>query len=129
MTSFDELAASRRAWIDDVLQPWCVQANLKDLKAADLEWMDIAGKVDANATLWTWAWSRFPALVHDGIAGVNETLPVRVHLKSGDTAEGYPDGRKSDKGKLVLVSMSGADEEFGPFTIDEIESAEALSSQ
>ena len=126
MTSFEELAASRRAWIDEVLQPWCVQACWKELKAADLEWTDIAGDVDANATLWTWAWSRFPALVHEGIAGVNETSPVRVLLKNGEAHEGYPDGRKSEKGKLVLLSASGTTEEFGPFTIDEVESAETL---
>lgn len=125
MTSFEELAASRRAWIDDKLMPWCIQAGLKDLKFADLEWTDIAGDVDPDVTLWTWAWSRFPALVHDGLAGVNETSQVRIHLKNGSSYEGYPDGRKSVKGKLFLLA-SAEPEEFGPFTIDEIESAEQL---
>lgn len=126
MTSFEELAASRRAWIDDTLKPWCIQAGFKDLKSADLEWTDIAGDVDPDATLWTWAWSRFPALVHDGLSGVNETSQVRIHLKNGSSYKGYPDGRKSVKGKLILLA-SDEPEEFGPFTIDEIESAETLA--
>ncbi|MCA9051772.1 MAG: hypothetical protein KDA89_23705, partial [Planctomycetaceae bacterium] len=51
--SFAALAASRREWIDSVLRPWCRQANLKDLRQAESEWTDIAGRVDVAATLWT----------------------------------------------------------------------------
>ena len=70
--SFEDLAASRRQWIDDVLRPWCRQATLRQLRQAEIEWLDIAGRVDLNATLWTWAWERFACLTHPEMAGVNE---------------------------------------------------------
>ena len=127
MATFDELVASRKLWIEQTLKPWCQQAAHKDLKAAQQEWGDIAGRVDAEPTLWTWAWSRFPTLVHEGMSGVNETSAVRIHLKTGATHEGYPDARKSKLGQLVLLS-TGADglEELGPFSIDDVESAEPV---
>ena len=128
MSTFDELVESRKLWIDQTLQPWCQQATLRDLKAAHQEWGDIAGRVDPEPTLWTWAWSRFPTLVHDGMNGVDETSPVRIRLKDGSTHEGYPDGRKSKLGQLVLLSTSadGLDE-LGPFSIDDVASAESIA--
>lgn len=120
MTTFDELITSRKRWIDEVLQPWCRQASRKDLMRAAMEWGDIAGRVDENATLWTWAWSRFPALVHEGLAGVNETRAVQVTLKSGESFSGFPDARESTHGQLVLISISGGSESLGPFSIDDI---------
>src|SRR5687767_6788549 len=81
MKTFAELAASRREWIDAVLRPWCVQASRRDLVLAEMDWGDIAGRVDAEATLWTWAWGRFPELVHEGLSGVSETREVRVQLE------------------------------------------------
>jgi hypothetical protein len=118
--SFEDLAASRRDWIETVLRPWCRQANLKQLKQADAEWHEFAGRVDAHATLWTWAWERHPLLVHEDLAGVNETHEVTVTLQDGQTATGFPDGRASLKGQLVLVGTSGEDAECGPFSIDDI---------
>ena len=80
--SFDALAASRRAWIDDVLRPWCREARRTDLLKAEQEWNDIAGKVDADRTLWLWAWSRFPCLYVDGLGGLEESWEVRVTLRA-----------------------------------------------
>lgn len=118
--TFEDLAASRRDWIETVLRPWCRQASLKQLRQADMEWNEFAGRVDAHATLWTWAWERHPVLVHDDLAGVNETHEVSVTLQDGRTITGFPDGRASLKGQLVLVGTSGNDAELGPFSIEEI---------
>jgi len=124
MSEFDELAASRRAWIAEVLQPWCTQAPLVALRKAEQDWADIAGQVDSQATLWTWAWSRFPALVHEGLSGVDETHEVVVTLADGTTVRGYPDGDRSLRGELVLLSSSGdtsnGSTEQGPYSIDAI---------
>jgi hypothetical protein len=127
--TFDELAASRRDWIADVLRPWCEQAVRVDLLKAELDWPDIAGRVDAASTLWTWAWARFPALVHEGLSGVDETFAVRVTLRDGSSCVGFPEGRKSQRGQLVLVSVAGeqAHEELGPFSIDDIAMVERLA--
>ena len=120
MSSFEEMIASRKDWIETILRPWCQQATLKDLKRAEQEWLDIGGKVATEMTLWTWAWERFPVLTHDGLTGVNETVEVTVSLKDGRSITGFPDGRKSVHGKLVLVeSVTG--KEQGPFIIDEVE--------
>jgi hypothetical protein len=119
-SSFEDLAASRRGWIETVLRPWCLHADLKLLKQADMEWHEFAGRVDAHATLWTWAWERHPALVHDDLAGVNETHEVTVTLRDGRSVTGFPDGRLSLKGQLVLVGSSENDTDLGPFSIDEI---------
>lgn len=127
MTSFDELVASRTHWIDEVLVPWCKQADRKDLMRAAMDWGDIAGRVDEEATLWTWAWSRFPALVHEGLSGVNETQAVRVILKSGETVSGFPDARESKNGRLVLIPLEAAGERAGPFSIDDIAEVEPIS--
>ena len=124
MASFEDLVASRKDWIEKVLKPWCVSAPLADLRKAHVEWTDIAGKAAPEMTLWSWAWSRFPAIVHDGLKGVDETHEVRVSLKDGRTVIGYPDARESELGRLVLVVRSASgryDEESGPLLIDEIE--------
>ncbi|MEZ6059934.1 MAG: hypothetical protein R3C19_06205 [Planctomycetaceae bacterium] len=122
--SFDDLAASRRRWIEQVLRPWCLQAALKHLRQADLEWLDIAGRADANASLWTWAWDRFPELTHEGLPGVNETHRVSVQLRDGRLVEGFPDSRRSRRGMLVLVQQQtdGGLTDLGPFSIDDIAS-------
>lgn len=119
---FDQLAESRRRWIHEVLQPWCREAALRDLRRAELEWADIAGRVDPQATLWTWAWGRFPVLVSEGISGVDETSQVMVTLRSGSTLTGYPDARQSRAGQLVLVGRDdgGQAMEWGPVSIDDI---------
>ncbi len=115
---------SRRAWIADVLEPWCRAAARKDLVQAHAEWTDIAGKADPNATLWKWAWSRFPDLVHADLPGVDETTRVEVTLDDGSTHAGFPDGRSSEYGRLVLLSDDGG--ELGPFSIDEVRGARRL---
>jgi hypothetical protein len=123
---FDDLVASRRTWIDEVLKPWCLRAPLADLKRAELEWADLAGKIDPQATLWTWAWSRFPDLVHEQLAGVNETHEVRVTLKNGAEHVGFPDNRKSTAGRLVLATRGG---EVGPWPIDQIAGVKRVQAE
>ncbi|MBL8817905.1 MAG: hypothetical protein JNL58_17910 [Planctomyces sp.] len=118
---FLELAASRREWIDSVLRPWCRTVELKDLRQAELEWLDLAGKVDPAATLWTWAWERFPDLVHPDFPGVHETHRVEVQLKDQRTFCGYPDSRNSRRGTLILVDRTNEGLiETGPLSIDHI---------
>jgi hypothetical protein len=119
VTTFDELATSRRKWIDEVLKPWCQQAAHTELKKAELEWDNLAGSVDAEATLWSWAWSRFPDLVHEGLSGVDESHEVTVTLRDGTSIVGYPDGRKRKQGMLTLL-CAGAVAETEPYSIDEI---------
>lgn len=119
MATFDELIDSRKAWIRDVLEPWCRSVSRAELLKAHQEWLDIAGKVDPDATLWTWAWSRFPDLVHEELPGVDETSRVAVTLEDGSTHVGFPDGRSSELGRLVLLTDDG---HVGPFSIDEVAS-------
>ena len=129
--SFEELAASRRKWIEEVLRPWCHQATLKQLRQAEVEWLDIAGRVDLNATLWTWEWERFDGLTHPELAGVHETHPVRAIIKDGSILEGYPDSRKSVRGTLVIVGRdAGRDNtvECTPISIDDVLSVELLNT-
>lgn len=121
--TFAELAASRRAWIDGVLKPWSRQACRKDLRLAALEWIDIAGKVDVNKTLWAWAWSRFPEAVHDEL-GLDETVELSVTLNTGLSVSGFVDARESTDGQLVLLARdadTGALQQRGPYSIDDIE--------
>ena len=124
MPTFADLVASRKAWLADVLQPWCRSAGRKDLLLAEQEWTDIAGKVDLEKTLWRWAWSRFPALVHQELAGIDETGEVTVTLQDGSRFTGYPDARNSGQGQLVLVGRDESNPrrsaEIGPFSIDDI---------
>ena len=124
MNTFAELVSSRKAWLSDVLTPWCRAASRKDLRLAELEWTDIAGKVDPQKTLWYWAWSRFPAIVHAELQGIDETRAVTVTLKDGSQYTGFPDARESEQGQLVLLGRDGANTRqsvhHGPFPIDEI---------
>jgi len=129
MKSFPELAASRREWIQDILVPWCRQARYPDLIEAEQDWQNIAGRVDPAMTLWTWAWSRFPGLVHDAMPGLNETREVRVTLADGRMASGYPDSELSVRGDMVLVIRTeNGFEQAGPFRIDEITGVELTGS-
>ncbi|MBC7966618.1 MAG: hypothetical protein H7Z17_11935 [Fuerstia sp.] len=120
--TFEQLAAARREWIEQVLRVWCQQASLKDLRKAELEWFDIAGRADANATLWTWAWERFPAIVHPDLPGVHETHLIDVLLLDGSRLSGYPDARQSLRGMLVLVGTdeNGSMITHGAVSIDQI---------
>jgi hypothetical protein len=121
--SFEHLAGLRRQWIENVLRVWCRSAPLKELKKAEAEWFDIAGRADVNATLWTWAWERFSDIVHPEMAGVHETHEVSVRLKSGSELYGFPDARRSQKGQLVLVGneATGTMIIHPSVSIDEIE--------
>lgn len=123
--SFEDLAASRREWIENVLRPWCQRAGQRELRQAESEWHNFAGRVDIVATLWTWAWERFPALTYQDLAGVNETQEVCVTLKDGTSVHGFPDSRLSQRGTLVLISRdpeSGVSTQHGPISIDDIAS-------
>ena len=128
MATFDELVVSRKAWLSEVLQPWCRNASLVSLRQAELEWNDIAGKVAPEKTLWPWAWSRFPELVHESL-GIEESAEVEVTLHDGRTVRGFPDSRASQQGKLVLWGADeteGAPRELGPFSIEQIITAKRL---
>ena len=121
-SGFEELAAARRGWIENVLRAWCRQAPLKELRKAEQEWFDIAGRADANATLWTWAWERFPDIVHPDLPGVHETHEIRVVLTDGTELTGYPDARLSLRGMLVVVGTdeSGDVVTSEPVSIDQV---------
>lgn len=93
MNSFDELVASRKNWLNEILKPWCQAVRRSDLLKAEPDWVDIAGKVDPTKTLWLWAWSRFPELVHESL-GIEETSEVQVELRDGRVVCGFPDARQ-----------------------------------
>lgn len=121
MTSYEQLAASRKAWIDDVLVAWCREAPRGELLKAEADWANIAGQVDPEATLWTWAWGRFPALVHPEMSGLDETREACVRLADGTEHRGFPDARRSRQGELWLAGPhAGPESEAGPFSIDAI---------
>jgi hypothetical protein len=90
-----------------------------------MEWGDIAGRVDAAKTLWTWAWSRFPVLENEQFGGIDETHELRVTLKNGKALVGFPDQRKSEGGRLVLL-LTGGSSDAAPISIDDIASVERL---
>lgn len=122
MDSFDDLVSSRKNWINDVLKPWCAAARRSELLKSEPEWLDIAGKVSPEKTLWLWAWSRFPDLIHESL-GIEETSEVEVHLSDGRVIEGFPDARKSLRGQLVIwgkTDPGGSPCEHGPLSIDDI---------
>lgn len=100
---FSDLVASRQQWIEQILKPWCLAAPWKELFQAEQDWPNIAGQVDPQATLWAWAWGRFPGLVSEGLPGIEETHLVRVTTRDGQTFVGYPDNRESRHGKLRLL--------------------------
>ncbi len=122
--TFADLVASRQQWIEETLKPWCLVAPWKELFQAEQDWANIAGQVDAQATLWAWAWSRFEALAYAGLPGIDETHPLRVTTRRGRVLEGYPDNRESRHGKLKLLcetqSGSGEHELSDAISIDEI---------
>jgi hypothetical protein len=122
--SFEHLAAARREWIETVLRPWCHKSSLKELRKAEQEWFDIAGRADVKPTLWTWAWERFPVIVHPDLPGVNETSEVTLTLTDGSQVSGFPDGRRSQRGMLILIGISESGESIthGPISIDQIAS-------
>lgn len=126
--NFEQLAAARREWIESVLRVWCRQATLKELRKAEQEWFDIAGRADVNPTLWTWAWERFLDIVHPELPGVHETFEVRVTLTDGQQIVGYPDGRKSQRGMLVIVGKTEAGDlkVHDPISIDQVSGVERL---
>lgn len=131
MHTFADLVASRKAWIETDLKPWCVKAALRDLRLAEQAWPDIAGKVDPEKTLWYWAWSRFPDLVNADLQAIDEAQKIAVALRDGRTLTGYPDARQSKQGELVLLGADPDDArrfaEAGPFGVDQIVSISKAS--
>jgi hypothetical protein len=123
MSSFPELAASRKAWINEALITWCRTASRADLLKAEEDWVNIAGRVAPERSLWLWAWSRFPCLFLEGLGGLEETWPVRVIDRHGRTAEGYPDNRNSARGELQILGDDGTAERF---VIDDVTSVERI---
>lgn len=119
MPTFQVLVDSRKAWIAEVLIPWCRSAPLAELRKAADEWHDIAGRVDPEFSLWLWAWSRFPVLYVEGLRGLDESYEVEVQLADGGSTRGFPDARASRRGTLTLGSVTGA---AGPFLIDQVRS-------
>lgn len=128
--TFADLVASRQQWLEGVLKPWCLTAPWKELFQAEQDWPNIAGQVDPHGTLWAWAWSRFPALVCEGLPGIEETHLVRVRTRDGRALIGYPDNRESRHGKLRLLcetsSNGGRHELSEAISIDDIASVERV---
>ena len=116
--TYTELAASRRAWIDDTLIPWCREAPRAELVRAEQDWTNIAGGVDPDKTLWLWAWSRFPQLVHPEMGGIDESRRVTITLHDDRQVVGYPNARDSRSGELTVLCDDGSVR--GPVSIDEI---------
>lgn len=128
--TFADLVASRKVWLEQVLKPWCLTATRTELRTAELDWVDLAGKVAPEKTLWVWAWSRFPGLVQEELGSIDETRAVTVRLRNGEPITGYPDARESTAGQLVLLVRSpttGRSEHQGPFSIDDIDSIQTTS--
>ncbi len=125
--NFAALVTSRKNWIEDWLRPWCQRARRIDLQQAEHEWLDIAGKADPEKTLWAWAWSRFPDLVHADL-GIDETAEVVVTLADGREVAGYPDARRSRQGRLTLLGevAPGRRGDWGPFSIDDVRSVRRI---
>lgn len=123
--TFEALVASRKAWLNDVLKPWCQAAPRTSLRMAELEWNDIAGRVAPEKSLWAWAWGRFPELVHSELNGIDESSAVTVTLKNGRQVTGYPDARQSEQGQLVILCRDpagGRTTSEGPFPMEDIAS-------
>ncbi len=121
--TFDALVASRKAWISEVLKPWCQAAPRSALRLAELEWGDIAGRVSTEKSLWAWAWGRFPDLVHPELNGIDESSAVTVTLKNGRQVTGYPDARQSEQGQLVILCRAASNSRTtseGPFAMEDI---------
>jgi hypothetical protein len=126
MPTLSEIVASRCEWIESVLKPWCRGASRADLLAAEQQWADLAGRADPYKTLWPWAWSRFPVLYVEGLAGIEESYAVEVTLRDGSRHAGFPDANRSQRGQLLLVSMGddGQSREAGPLSIDDVAAVE-----
>ena len=129
MQTFADLVASRKAWLADVLTPWCRQAALADLRRAELEWVDIAGKVDPEKTLWYWAWSRFPELVNADLMAIDEARRVTVVLRDGRRFTGYPDSRRSKQGQLDHRDARSGSARGAPMRTDRFRSTRSRRSR
>ncbi|MEM9704388.1 MAG: hypothetical protein AAF907_18245 [Planctomycetota bacterium] len=118
--AFTKLVESKRAWLEEVLKPWCRTADLAALRLAEANWIDLAGNVDPQKTLWLWAWGRFEGVVSEELEGFEESLALRLTLKSGETVVGFPDGRASRAEGIVLIAEDGS---TATAALDEIASA------
>ena len=68
--------------------------------------------------------SDLPALVNQELQGIDETTAVRVSLRDGRVASGFPDARESQHGELYLLGLDPGQPRksilLGPFTIDDV---------
>ena len=123
-TTYAELVQSRRTWLSHELEGWCRRATVAELQLAEVEWPDLAGRINPDVTLWRWAWSRFPGLVHAEL-GLDESRLVSLQLKDGRCFVGYPNSRRSQKNLLTIYGQADEQqpwEDHGPFSLDEIHS-------
>ncbi|MGV2338054.1 MAG UNVERIFIED_CONTAM: hypothetical protein LVR18_29585 [Planctomycetaceae bacterium] len=121
---FELLAASRRDWIQNVLRPWCHTATVQDLRRAELEWHDIAGRGRPRRDTLEVGMGTLPGCRASGLPGLNETWPVEVRLHSGQVYSGYPDARRSIRGQLILLrvddSATARITETPPLSLDQV---------
>jgi len=118
MPAFAELAVSRRRWIEDVLRPWCLTAPVAELRRAEQEWLDVAGRISPDYSLWMWAWSRFPGLVIADLWRIDEAVELQIELTAGRTVTGYADTRQSHQDQLVVLVT--ADRSSTTINLDDI---------
>ncbi|QDV31048.1 hypothetical protein Spb1_29850 [Planctopirus ephydatiae] len=128
VTDFVSLVESRKHWIQQVLRPWCRSAPVTELRLAALNWVDLAGQISPDATLWPWAWERFEGVIHTEL-GFDESRQWKVSLRNGSEASGYINGRLSRGEQIVLVYRDSHSEQLtttSPIGLDEISSIRSL---
>ena len=76
---------SSRQWIDEVLKPWCQRAERKDLRLAEMEWQDIAGRAAAESDRQRLTRQQTleatRALCHEGLQTVLGSTRLRCSMK------------------------------------------------
>lgn len=124
MTTFLDLAASRRQWIEEVLRPWCMHARSAELHRAEQEWLDVAGRISPDFSLWMWAWSRYPGLVIADLWRIDEAVELQIELADGRAVTGFADTRQSHQDLLVVLVT--ADRSSITINLDDIRSLTVL---
>ena len=114
MSTTAEIIASRRLWIDEALRPWCAAASAKELRQAEQDWLDLAGRISPDFSLWMWAWSRYPGLVIPDLWRMDEAVELRVELAGEQVLVGFADARRTKRDQLVLI-LTGNRTNYGDF--------------